>query len=48
MGISPITHSELVSWCTLHGIGLNSWEVETILDMDSITMHVINEKRAKS
>lgn len=48
MGVSPITHSELVSWCALHGTDLNSWEVEAILDMDTVTIGVINEKRAKS
>jgi len=43
-GASPIVLSEIVAWQQLHGVGLVSWDVDTILAVDRAAMAVINEK----
>lgn len=45
MGLSPITYSEIAAWAQAHGARLNSWEIEMLRDMDSVTLSVFSKKR---
>lgn len=44
MGISPISFTEIQSWCWLNGIQLNPWEVDMVLAMDNVATNIMMDK----
>lgn len=37
-GPSPMTHTQIESYCWLHGIRLTSWEVGCLLELDDLAL----------
>jgi hypothetical protein len=39
-GITPLTYSEISAWRDLRGINLDAWELDTLMQLDSVFMDV--------
>ena len=46
MSAQALTLVDVQAWCQLHGVVLTSWELDTLLDMDSAAIGALNKIRA--
>lgn len=44
LGLSPMTHTQIESYCWLHGIRLTSWEVGCLLELDDLALAHASKK----
>ena len=47
MGPSPISMSDLLAWQQLHGVELNSWELDTLHQLDQVALTAAAEQQKK-
>jgi hypothetical protein len=45
MAINPINHQEILAWCQLHRIRLHSWEIFSIIGIDSAFIVSLHEEK---
>lgn len=43
-GVSPMTHTQIESYCWLHGVRLTSWEVGCLLALDDLAIAHANKR----
>jgi len=38
MGPHPLTYTDIAAWSQLHGLRLNSWELDTLVQVDAASV----------
>lgn len=46
MGASPLTFVDIESWSRLYGVRLNPWELDTLIQLDVVTLNKAAEQQA--
>lgn len=46
-GVAAIAPSEVAAWCSLRGVRLTPWEVDTLAAVDRAVVGVMNEQKAR-
>lgn len=48
MSLHSLTFTDIDAWCRLYGVCLTPWELDTLLELDAVTVRVAGENQRRA